>query len=103
MPNQPSHVDATFYAQVLPNSRGWSKDAAGNQILDGARVVALTQTKPTKPKPGSVTIKLTVRIPSQAFLPLAPEAVVVVPADMVEGHPIEVEATDPRTYAEQDA
>lgn len=98
--DQPAHVDATFYAQVEPR---WARphpywdDASGNPHLEGAAVIALTQSRPRKPRSGVVVTKLTLRLPASAFLPLQPEAIVVVPSDMIElGSVIEVQASDPR-------
>jgi hypothetical protein len=40
-------------------------------------------------------VKLTVRLPKQAFLPLRPEAVIIIPAERIIATPIEVTAEDP--------
>lgn len=82
-------VDATFYVQVEPEF-----NYMGTQVL-GARAVRLTQKKPDLPKGGTVLTKLTVRIPKSSFMPLRPEAIVVIPEGMAVAHPIEVEAQDP--------
>jgi hypothetical protein len=95
---QPTAVDATFYAQVEPKFQNWGTDASGNRVLDGARVVAITQQRPGKPKSGAVIVKLTIRVPTPAFLPLAPEAIVVVPAELTDRAPIDVTASDPHDY-----
>lgn len=89
-----AHVDATFYAQVEPE---WSTytNRDGDRVLRGAKVVNITQKRPTRPKGGTVLLKLTVRVPAGAFLPLRPEAVVVIPEGMAETTPIEVVAEDP--------
>ena len=67
------HVDATFYAQVEPE---WSTyiTSNGERALRGAKVVTITQKKPTRPKGGTVLVKLTIRVPESAFMPLRPEA-----------------------------
>jgi hypothetical protein len=88
--SDPSHVDATFYAQVEPI---WSR--YNRTRLEGAKVVTLTQKKPDSPRGGTVTVKLTVRVPAAAFLPLQPEAVVVVPDDMTATTPVVAVAEDP--------
>ena len=92
--SQPTHVDATFYAQVEPEWRGWIS-STGDRRLAGAKVVRLTQKRPEQPVPGTVLVKLTVRIPAGAFLPLRPEAIVVIPDDMTVTTPVEVIAEDP--------
>lgn len=91
--SQPSHVDATFYAQVEPE---WGY-AYGDQDrpVRGAKVVTITQKKPAKPRGGTVLVKLTIRVPAGAFLPLRPEAIVVIPEDMTVTAPVEVVAEDP--------
>lgn len=85
--------DATFYAQVEPVWSRWRTN--GEHTVQGAKVVRLTQAKPAKQMGGTVLVKLTLRIPEAAFLPLRPEAVVVIPEDMAAVQPIEIEAVDP--------
>lgn len=89
-------VDAEVYLQVDPE--WWQyRDRDAERAVRGARVVRLTQNRPTKPVPGTVLVKVkvTIRIPKAAFLPLRPEAVVTIPEDMTLTAPIEVEAGDP--------
>jgi hypothetical protein len=87
------HVDATFYAQVTPE---WSAyPVYGDKKLVGAKVARVTQTRPDKPIGGTVLVKLTIRLPASAFLPLRPEAIVVVPESLTSATPIEVVAEDP--------
>jgi hypothetical protein len=83
------HIDATFYAQVEPTFN------YNRENVRSAKVVALTQKKPDRPRGGTVLLKLTVRVPEAAFLPLRPEAIVVIPEDMAIAQPIEVEAVAP--------
>jgi hypothetical protein len=86
-----SSHDATFYVQLQPTfylSRG------EHQVRE-IRAVALNQKKPNQPRAGTVLVKLTVRVPDGAFLPLRPEAVIVVPEEMTVTSPIEVQAEDP--------
>lgn len=90
-----AHVDATFYAQVEPEWSRWQTDGQGNPALDSAKVVTVTQKKPGRPKGGTVLVKLTLRLPHGAFLPLRPEAIVVIPEDMTVTSPIEVLAEHP--------
>lgn len=82
-------VDATFYVQIKPQFF-----LSGTHVSKASAVV-MTQTKPRAPKGGTVMVKLTVRIPESAFLPLRPEAVITIPEGMVLAEPIEVEAEDP--------
>lgn len=93
--NQPDHVDVTVYLVAEPQwkERRWYADAQGRPILEGAKIVKHTQQKPTVAREGVVT-KLTLRFPAASFLPLQPEAVVVIqPGD---AETIIVEAHDPR-------
>lgn len=88
------YVDADFFVQLEPHY------AAGYNPSDtapiySARAVGITQKRPARQKPGTVLIKLTVRIPDAAFRALRPEALVVIPESLVQGEPIEVEAQDP--------
>lgn len=91
---QPDYVDATMYVQLAPEWDRWGHDDAGNQILEKAKLANATIKKPEVQKPGTVLLKLTVRVPAGAFLPLAPQAVVVIPEGMTVTEPIEVEAGD---------
>lgn len=68
------YVDATFYAQVEPI---WSYGDGLAKSLRGATVVRLTQTHPRQPIGGTVLVKLALRVPASAFLPLTPPATVV--------------------------
>lgn len=92
-----STVDATFYAQVEPKfARRWSRQHnAQVQYVESAKVVAFTQSKPAKPKGGTVTVKLTLRFPEAAFLPLEPAAIIDIPASLTSANVISVEAVDP--------
>jgi hypothetical protein len=84
-------IDATFYAQIEPEFFR----SFGEERVRSAKVVAVTQKRPERPRRGVVVVKLTISVPEAAFLPLRPEAVVVIPEDMTAPYPIEVEAGDP--------
>ncbi|MDR6142063.1 hypothetical protein QE375_001617 [Microbacterium foliorum] len=87
------NVRATVYLQVAPEvSRFYPRD--DSRSIQGAKVVGSTQKRSSKPQGGTVEVKLTVEIPKAAFLPLRPEAIVIVPESMTTPHPIEVEASD---------
>lgn len=88
-------VTAHFYVQLEPEW-GFGTDANGNKPVYGAKVARITQNRPGKPKGGTVMVKLAINIPKAAFLPLQPEAVIVIPADMIEVNNIRVEATPPQ-------
>jgi len=80
-------LTATAYLQIERGvwKGGWSIEA---------RVRRATQKKPDRPDPGCVVVKVQLRIPHEAWDPFQPEAVIDVPADLIQ-HPIEVEAVDP--------
>lgn len=80
-------VEAKVYLQIKPTRPSWSR------TISGAALAGATQKKPEVQKPGTVLIKLKVRLPIAAFEPLQPEAVVVVPESLVQ-HAVEVEAID---------
>lgn len=90
-------VRATVYLQVQPEYTWRAKQRREfdkPDSLEGAKVIGSTQNKSQKPKPGTVEVKITIEIPKGAFLPLRPEAIVVVPESMTQPHPVEVEAAD---------
>jgi hypothetical protein len=76
------YQDTTFYLQVEPEW-GMYRSANGDLQLVGAKAARITQKQPDPPKGGSVVVKLTVRVPSSALLPLRPP-VVEVPEDRIE-------------------
>jgi hypothetical protein len=57
-------VSATFWAQVQPVWWKWSPAE-----LRGARVLRITKSKPRKPDPGCVLVRLTLSLPVDAFVP----------------------------------
>lgn len=88
------YQEATFYAQVEPEWGRW-RDKNGDLNIVGAKVARMTQKRPESPIGGTVLVKLTIRVPNAAFLPLRPAAVVVIPEDMTETNPVEVVAENP--------
>jgi hypothetical protein len=87
-------VDATFHVQIEPYWSRW-ETTNGEKLVTGAKMINATQARPGKQKPGTVMVKLTVRLPKAAFYPLRPEAVVIVPASLIEATPVEVTAEAP--------
>ena len=86
--------DATVYLQVEAKfTRNWR---AGEYVeaIDSIKVVNMTQERPKRPRGGTITAKVTLRIPDAALLPFAPEAVITVPEGLVITNPIEVVADD---------
>jgi hypothetical protein len=85
---------ATFFVQLEAEWGHWA-NADGERPVWGAKAVNITQKRPSRPKPGTVVVKLTVEVPEAAFLPLRPEAVITIPAELTQPHPLEVTAEDP--------
>lgn len=91
-------VDAVVYLQVLATrcTRYDPKLQRTIEDVKDAKVVGYTQSPPNKPQPGAVVMKVTLRFPVSAFLPLAPSAIIDVPATLANaGQLVEVEAEDP--------
>lgn len=76
------YQDATFFLQVEPEW-GFYRAPNGDLQLVGAKAARITQKQPDPPKGGTVVVKLTVRVPSSALLPLKPAAVDI-PEDRLE-------------------
>lgn len=91
---QPSHVTANVYLQVEPEWAAWMID--GVPVLRGAKAVNLTKRMPREQRGGTVLVKLAIRLPAAAFLPLRPSAVVIIPDNLTIAEPIEVTVEDPR-------
>lgn len=69
-------VDVTVYAQIEPE---WATTGS----LWGAKVVRMSQKRPTAPIGGTVLVKLKLRMSASAFQPLQP-AVIEVPTGAIE-------------------
>lgn len=79
-------AEATAYLQVRLDRRS-------QYSASGASVVRVTQKKPDQPAPGCIVTKVKLRIPVEGWDAFEPEAVIDVPADLIQ-HPIAVEAED---------
>lgn len=80
-------LDADAYLQIRRHAT-WNRYEA--------RVMRVTQRRPDEESvlPGCVVVKVKIQIPSAAFDPLQPEAVVVIPEDLIQ-RPVYVTAEDP--------
>jgi hypothetical protein len=83
--------DAVVYLQIEPSFYSWGDPPK----LAGISGVRMTQKRPRQQRAGTALVKLTIRIPDAAFMPLRPEAVVEVGSDLVSIEPVVVEAGDP--------
>lgn len=82
-------VETEVYIQLLPEFF----TIAGETRVRRIRLGRTTAKRPSRPMSGSVTVKLTMRAPVAAFLPLAPAAVVEILMDEADltYTPVEVE------------
>lgn len=89
-------VTAPAYLQVEPTFKSWvgASQRDEESSIAGARVVNVTQTRPTKPKPGAIILKVNLQISVAAFVSLKPEATVVIPESLTTPVPVVVEAAD---------
>jgi hypothetical protein len=62
--------------------------------VESARLVAVKQNKPTTLTGDQVAIKVTIELPKAAFEALRPEALIVVPEELIQ-HEVQVEAVEP--------
>lgn len=82
-------IRAATYLQIKADF--WMTDR-----VRSAKIVRATQKAPGDMQiPGTVLVKITVDVPESAFLPLRPEAIVVIPESLTVAEPITVEADDP--------
>lgn len=87
------HVVATAYLQIAHVS-GSTYDRDRNE-WDGKGIVRnVTNNRPDTVLPGCIVVKVRLRVPAAGWEPFTPEAVIDVPADLVQ-RPVEVEAVTP--------
>lgn len=94
---------ATFFVQIEPIWARHTIHGEEHPRLQGAKAIGMTLTRPKQPRGdrGTVIVQLTVELPDGVFLPLRPQAVIVVPEGMTAlAQPITVEAVDPSPPAE---
>lgn len=72
--------DTTFFVQIKKHDQ--SRYRNGKYISTSA--VKITQDEPVRLESGCVAIKLTVRLPEEAFHPITPSAVIDVPSSLVQ-------------------
>lgn len=76
---------ATAYL-IIEATRGYGlrDPETGLRPVTSARVVASRANRPAKLERDQVAVKVTVDVPDQAFAPIMPAALVVVPTDLVQ-------------------
>lgn len=82
-------VDATGYLVVEGIRTRYGKKA-----VERARLLRVTVGKPASLTADQIAVKVTIRLPAKAFDALQPEAVILVPEELIQ-QPVEVEAVDP--------
>lgn len=82
--------EATAYLQLEPGAPS-AYGKSGWQLRDCATVVRCTNSKPAEPIPGCIVVKVKIRVPREAWEPLSPEAIIEVPAELVQ-RPVTVSA-----------
>lgn len=80
-------VDAVAYL-VIEGSR--SRYAP--RSVNSAKVARITQGKPATLNVNQIAVRVTVRLPAKAFDALQPDAVIIVPEELIQ-HPVEVSAS----------
>lgn len=79
---------ATAYLQIEGKDPGPNYDSGRRAIIRSVH-----NKRPQTVRSGCIVVKVQLQIPTAAWLPISPEAVVVVPESLVQ-HPVEVEAVD---------
>ena len=87
---------ATVYLILQASRTQWGVANAetGLKAINGLKVVAVRQGRPTTIRRDQIVVKLAIEVPESVFNPIQPAATVVVPEGLVLRGPIEVEAED---------
>ena len=93
----PKDVTGTAYL-VIEGERyryGTTDPTTGLKTVSKAKIVAVRQSRPKVLELDQIAIKVTIQLPSAAFDPIAPQALIVVPTEMIiSGEEIVVEAVE---------
>lgn len=73
---------------------GSPSDETGLRELSSIRMAELRINRPRTLKRDQISVKVTIEVPAEAFDPIAPAALIVVPGDLIQRGPITTEATD---------
>lgn len=82
-----SDVTATAYLTVQG-----IRSRHGDKTVRQAKITRITQSRPSSLALDQIAVRVMVQLPSAAFEPLRPEALIVVPEEMIQ-FPVEVEAS----------
>lgn len=83
--------EATAYLQIAPHA---PRPYGGYWGSSEASIMRCTNGKPETPLPGCIVVKVRIRVPKEAWEPISPEAVIDIPAELIQ-RPVEVEAVHP--------
>jgi hypothetical protein len=72
---------------------GTTDPITGLKPVNKAKIVGVRQTRPKSLDLDQIVVKVTIQLPSAAFDPIAPQALIVVPEEMIM-HEIEVTADE---------
>lgn len=91
-----STVRATTYLILDATRTRWGSadPETGLKPVESVRVAASRVNRPAVLERDQIAIKVTVEVPTGAFDPITPAALVVVPEDLIDRRPIDVEAED---------
>jgi len=87
------NVTGTAYL-VIEGERyryGVTDPITGLKPVNKAKIVAVRQTRPKTLDIDQIVVKVTIQLPAGAFDPIAPQALIVVPDEMIQ-HDVEVVA-----------
>lgn len=84
-------MTATAYLVVRGERYKWS--GLRPKPITGAKVAGVRQSKPDHLGLDEIVVKVQVELPKRAFEPLEPEALIVVPEELVQ-HVVTAEAVD---------
>lgn len=78
-------VETTAYVVVTPTFSKYRKTPDGEAAVESVKATRITQSKPKGTlSAGSVVIKVKLRLPKDAFLPIAPSVIIDIPEDTIE-------------------
>lgn len=78
-------VETTAYVVVTPTFSKYRKTVDGEALVESVKATKITQAKPKGTlASGAVVIKVKLRLPKSAFMPLSPSVVIDIPEDAIE-------------------
>ena len=90
-------MKATFYVQLEPRYRNWADYNTKKFPLESIAATRVTQTKPNRPAPKSITVKLSIDVPESVFEPFEPQVEITIPEPVQNMITVNVEPIDAGT------